>query len=113
MSNADTRAAIAAAISTVDGLTGYVKRPTAMKPGDGWPQWRGAARADGFGFLETWAVLVVLPDNETTADEWADSHGYALATALEPVMFVESIAPATIPASGNDIYALMITGRTE
>lgn len=112
--NADTRAAIAAALSTVADVNGYPKRPTVMKAGDGWPQWRGNERAGGFGFVETWVVLIVMPQSdEFTADEFADSHGEALLAALRPVMFVAGMQPATVPAAGNDMYALMITGRVE
>lgn len=114
MSNADTRDAIAAALSTVTGVIGYARRPAVMKPGDGWPQWGGNEHAGGAAFIESWAVLIVLPAaDEVSADEFADSHGTALLEALQPVMFVDGMKPATIPASGNDLYALMITGRSE
>lgn len=113
MSNATTRAALAAALSTVSGVTGYAQRPKVFKAGDAWPQWRGSERADSIGFYETWNVLVVLPADETTADSYADVNQAALLNALRPVLFIDSFAPATLPADGNDMYALLITGRTE
>lgn len=113
MSNADTRAAIAAALSTVTGITGYPKRPTTPAPGDGWPQWRGGEHAGGAAFEHTWAVLIMLPAGETSADDFADSHGEALVDALKLVMYVDRFDPATFKLSSNDAYALMITGRSE
>jgi hypothetical protein len=113
VSNADTRLAIAAAVSTVTNHTGYARRPTVPKPGDAWPQWRGNERADGFAFVESWAVLIMLPSEEVSADEWADTYGEQLLAALEPVMFVDQLQPAVFKLSNNDAYALMITGRTE
>jgi hypothetical protein len=113
MSNADTREVIAEAVSTVDGLHGYVKRPTSSRPGDAWPQWSGAERADGALFVNAWRVYIVLPSDESAADEWADQYGDLLADALAPVMFVDAITPAAIPITGGELLALMITGRSE
>lgn len=113
MGNADVRLAIAAAASTVSGVTGYAKRPTSLNIGDAWPQWRGAERVDGMGFLETWQVFLLLPSDEFTADGYADTLGYPLAEALRPVLFVDSIVPAEVATSAGPLLALMITGRSE
>ena len=113
MSQATTRAALAAALSTVDGVTGYVKRPTTPKPGDGWPLWRGSERGAGWAFTAGWAVLIVLPGDEAAADAWIDAREAALFEALEPVMFVDRLDPAAVPVAGTDAFALMITGRSE
>lgn len=107
------RADIAAALSAIDGLHGYPKRPDAPNTGDSWPQWSGAERSDGALFVNSWRVYVVLPSDETTADEWADLYGDLLADALAPVLFVDAIAPTLLSAGTGDVYALMITGRAE
>lgn len=114
MSHADTRAALAAAINTIDGLKGYAHRPTVFKAGDAWPQWRGGERADvGFVFSNTWVVIVVVPTDERTADEWSDVYGDDVCGALEPVMYVESQMPIEVPAEGGAMLALAFTGRSE
>lgn len=117
MSTAETRVAIAEALSTVDGITGYAQKALAKapKPGDGWVVRRGGQRADGWAFMQTWAVVIVLQDgDEIQADRWIDAHIDALVDALEPVMFVESWAPAVTPMTGNpQALALLITGRSE
>lgn len=107
------RADIAAAVSAVDGLHGFAKRPNVLNTGDAWPQWSGAERSDGALFANTWRIYIVLPSDETTADEWADLYGDLLAEALAPVLFVDTIAPALLAAGTGDVYALMITGRAE
>jgi hypothetical protein len=113
MNNAQNRADLAAALTGVEGVTGYPRRPTAVKAGDAWPLWRGAERSDGFTFVQTFAVIVALPGEEAQADVNADAYGPLLADALEGLMFVESIAPATVDTSAGDMNALLITGRME
>lgn len=113
MSRDEDRAALAAALSTVTGVTGYARRPTSPKPGDGWVLWRGAVRDEGFAFMETWACVIQLPGDEVKADQWIEAHEDALFEALSPLLFVESFTPAAMPAGNNDTFALMITGRSE
>ena len=113
MSNADTRQAIADALSDVAGVKGYPRRPRSPKAGDGWPLWRGSERADGAAFMETFAVIIALPADEQNADTFADAHAEALEEALRPVLWVESLAPAVTATDSGDMNALMITGRTE
>jgi hypothetical protein len=113
MNNAATREAIAEAVSTVEGLTGYVKRPTSSRPGDAWPIWRGAERAEAWSFTNTWSVVVALPSVASAADEWADSYGEAIVDALRGILHVTDIAPAVDPMGGNEAFALQITGIGE
>jgi hypothetical protein len=115
MSNATTRAAVAAAMSTVPGVKGYAHRPATPRPGDAWPQWSGGTRDDqSIGFLETWRVLVVTDQGAAgDADAFLDAKGDAVLAALAPVLFVDSYTPATLATEAGDLYALMITGRTE
>jgi hypothetical protein len=113
MGNAEVRAQIAQEVSTVSGVTGYVHRPSAVKVGDAWPQWRGGERVDGMGFMETWVVYVVVPGDEDSADDYADTIGYPVLQALRPVLYADAIVPAQIQTSAGPMLALMITGRSE
>lgn len=115
MSNAAKRDAIAALLSTVEGVTGFARRPSAIRAGNAWPQWRGAERADGLEYVQAWQIVLVL-DQATTedADAAADRWGDAIADAVEPQLFVSAIAPANLPAQGPEgLYALLFTGRSE
>lgn len=116
MSHDQTRAALVAAMSTVDGVTGYLRRGLvpSPRPGDGWVLWQGIRRADGAAFTDTWAVVIALSGDEVQADAWIEAHVDDLYDALEPVMFIDSFEPAVMPLTGNsEALALMITGRSE
>jgi hypothetical protein len=113
--NATTRAAIAAALDTVDGLRGYLRQPSTLRPGTAWPQWGGGTRdEESPGFLETWRVTVVCDQGTPdAADAFLDAHGDDLLDALAPVLFVDSYAPARLDTEAGPLYALVITGRSE
>jgi hypothetical protein len=117
MSNTAQRAALVAA---ADGVTAsdftvhcHTTRPSAPQPGDAWVRWRGAERGDGFLFINTWALFVVLGPDENIADDMADTLGYALADVLEPIAFVEGILPVALATSAGDMNGIQITGRSE
>lgn len=114
MSNTQTRIDIATALSSVAGIQGYRVRPSTLNEGDAWPQWRGCVPR-AHAYLNTWAIFIVLPQaDDVTADGFADSHLDALLEALREVVAVDAVDPATINAGQQgDMYALMITGRSE
>ncbi len=114
MSNADTRVEIATALSTVAGINGHRVRPSTLNDGDAWPQWRGAIPR-AHAYLNTWAIMIVMPQSDDiAADQFADDHLADLLDALREVIFVDSIEPAVLNAGQQgDMYALMITGRSE
>lgn len=114
MSLAGDRAAIAAALSTVDGVTGYAYRPATPLPGDGWPRLSSLDRADGNVFYAAWDVFILLPQDEREASDWLDSHHDFLVDALEAsVGFVDRIEPVALSANGSEQFALHITMRGE
>jgi hypothetical protein len=117
MTIAQTREALAAALSAVDGVTVRAHRKDVAVPreGDGWVLWRGSSRGDGYAHLHRWAVVIVLPASETVADEWIESRLDDLDDAARAVLFVDSFQPATTPLGGqsNEALALVITGRSE
>jgi hypothetical protein len=114
MTTDEFRTAVATALSTVDGVKGYAKRPGAINVGDGWPRWGGGHRDVGaIAFEETWHVIVAAPGDEDTATEWCDAHRDALFAALSPLLYITALEPALLPMAGTDTYALQITGTAE
>ncbi len=116
MSIAATKAALAAAVSAVAGVTGYPSRPRTLRPGDAFVRWGGWERADGAAYLSTFHVVLVLPQgSEDAADRFAYDRADQLESALRPIMFVDSFTPTELPAEGQQrgMFALTITGRTE
>jgi hypothetical protein len=112
------RDAIAAALSTVAGVTGYSYKPVTPKAGDAWPLWAGGERGPGRSFQYTWRVLILLPKDERAASAWIDEHVEALVDAMEgasvddnDVGFVDRLDPVAVTAGGTDQLALQITMR--
>lgn len=113
--SAATRAAIAAAASTVEPVkcTPYFRQTT--KPGDGMVRLERQERDDsGLGFLATWQVLIVLPQDVATAEKWLDTNAPALVDALSEVLIVTTVEPRELaPETGGRIPVVVITGIRE
>lgn len=114
MSLTGSRAAIAAALSTVDDVHGFEFPPTAPTTGDGWPRLGALDRDAGLSFICTWSVFLFLPQDERAADAWIDAHHEDLVDALAAVGFVDRVAPVKLAAAGSvgESLALMITLRS-
>jgi hypothetical protein len=108
------RAAIAAALDTVDGVEGHQYRPRTPKPGDAWPTLPTLTRDQGIVWRPEWTVVVFLPQDERKASEWLDSHALLVIAALQSQtpLFPESAEPAVMATSAGDQFVLEITGRS-
>lgn len=113
MSLTDDREAFALALSNVGGVAGYAYRPPAPRAGDAWPLLGAMDRADGRAFINSWRVLVFLPQDERAASMWMDSTIDDLVDALEPLAFVDRVEPVSIGPEAAPQYALQITMRSE
>lgn len=114
MSMAQTRSSLAAAIDSVDGLTGYLQMPTAPKDGDGWPMWTEAedtGTMGGTAYIHTWAVWVVVPNDPIASDTYVDSILIPLSDALSPEMAIESVVSNLAPDPVG--RSIIITGKSE
>lgn len=113
MSLVGDRTATAAALRTVDGVTGYESKPKILRPGDAWPLLGPLDRAGGMSFTATWRVFLILPQDEVKASEWLDSHVDPLVDALLPVGFVDQILPVAVSTEAGELLAIQITMRSE
>jgi hypothetical protein len=113
MSFETTRAELAAQLSTVEGVTGYAKRPSVLMPGDAYPLLGSANRGPGLAFEATWRVIVILSPDEGIALEKAETLLDALAEAIDPVAYVDAVTPFAVPTQGGELFALEITARSE
>lgn len=107
-----TRLEIATALGTVDTVTGSEFRPSVLRAGNAWAQIASHDRADGF-FAATWSIYVALPADERAASVWFDEHIQDLRDALAPVVYIDRDEPAVISTDAGDIFALLITARSE
>jgi hypothetical protein len=100
----DTRDEIAAALSTVTGITGSPYPPRVIARGMGWPEWSYSEPSTYLGDQTTWLVHVVLPAGTVdaiaaAADEIVDE----LTEALDAVAAVTRYEPSSfIPDAGGD-----------
>jgi len=113
MSLAITRSAIAAALSTLTGVTGTEYRPNLIGEGAAWPQVARFDRADGGAYQITWSVFIALGADERSASAFMDTLVPGLIDALDDEMFIDSMEPVTIQVSGGELFALQIAGRSE
>lgn len=97
MSLVGVRQELADALSEVEGVNGYTKPPTALKPGDAWPRLGGLER-QGPVYLVRWRVLVLLPLDEVAALNLLETLVPDLEAALASVGYVESYTPVTYQA---------------
>lgn len=112
MSLTGVRQALADALSTVDGVSGFLKPPATGRPGDAWPRLDGLTRDPGGSgqFLATWRVILLLSTDEAVALDSLVDLVPDLDDALRPIGYVESYTPVLYrPASGAEMPALEIT----
>ena len=110
-----TRERVAAALSTVPGVTGAAAPPAAPVPGLGWPVWVTAVPDSYAGLRSTWHVLVALPnpDAVSTIDAadplvdrvWAALLDVGEVSAVDPV----GLAVADPAQSGQEVPGLRFT----
>lgn len=105
------RADLAAAASTVEGVTVTEKYRQTTKPGDGWVSLGGYNRDEsGFSFMDTWEVRIVTPRDLAAADQWIEERGDLLLDALKELMIVLSLTPVTFQADAGNLPGLLISG---
>jgi hypothetical protein len=106
-----TRADIAKALDSVEGLRGNATPPKTPQPGDAWPVWETTGLATlGFGLAITWSVYVALTNadlDQTVAE--ADPLVEAVAIALSPLGALGLIEPYRVTSEGpNTIPAIRV-----
>lgn len=107
------REQVAAALSSVPGVTGHVRRPGTARPGDAWPLLGSLVRGPGYTWEITWRVLVLLPGDESAAADWIDATADAVLDALAPWGFVDRMEPVVVGSGDAARFAVEITMRSE
>lgn len=110
-----TRADIAAALSTVEGVTGLATPPRTPRAGMGWPEWQQTTPATMTGDEITWAVHVALPAGlaDSTVLE-ADALTLSLMDVLAELGEIQTVQPTTLVmqqggASGLPLITVTMT----
>jgi hypothetical protein len=115
MSMMDGRQAIIDALNTyTPHVKANVKRSATLKPGDAWVRWAGAEDAQaGYNLMITWNAIIVLSQQEDTADAWLSEHLEGVVDAVRPAAFVVSAQPVEIATSAGSHFGLQITCQSE
>lgn len=112
--SAVVRAALAAAASSVEGInvSAYFRQTT--KVGDGMVRFDQSNRSDnGFGFMDTWQVLVILPQDLAAAEKYIETKVPALVTAIEEQLIVTSVTPQQLALDTGLVPCVFIEGSRE
>lgn len=107
----ELREEIAQAASLVDGVNvkPYFRQTT--KSGDGWVSLQRSDRDEsGFGWMDRWAVTIVLPQDVRSAEDWMDDHLDPLANALKDYLIVTAFVPSTLRMDSGEVNGLVIEG---
>lgn len=110
----EVRTAIAAAASTVDGIevTPYFRQVT--KTGTGMVRLDRIEYPNRFGGIATWQVIVILPQDVSSAEKFIDTNLAALETAVRNEMSVRRVTPQEIVLSdGSKLPCVIIEGTRE
>lgn len=116
MSTAATRAAVAAAASSVTGVNVTAYRRQNLAPLQGFVHFTRRARSGNrIGWVDTWQVWVALPTDVEAAEKWADDHLPELLDALRAELVITSAFPAELlPGTGAPtVPGLVIEGARE
>jgi hypothetical protein len=94
-----TREAMAAALSSVEGLTGSAHRPATVGAGAAWPVWRSTGlEQGGSARVVRWYVLACLSGDEATAAIAADVLLEPMIAVLQPLgLVIELAEPVRLP----------------
>jgi len=116
----DTRAEIVAAFNAaIDAKVArcYPRYRQTVRPGDAWVRLAARNRAsNGFGYVDTWEVWLVLPQKLDDAEKWLDDHLGELLTALDRPLFfngVDSVLPSELVLGSNAVNGVILQGARE
>lgn len=113
MSISATRTAIADALSTVPGVTGYARRPAVWVAGDAVVLVERLDHTLGVAWQATWRIVLLLSGDEGVSMEQLDELLPVISAALQPVVYVDSATPELISTDSGDMTGVIFQARSE
>lgn len=107
---------IANALNTVAGINVYPGFRESTKIGDGWIDLMAMQPADDFGYINTWHITIVMPQQINAEEVWLDNNLEALAEAVKRELFLQRMSLVNKPLdvnAGAAIRAVVIQGTRE
>ena len=113
--SAATRRAISHAANTVDGITVAPYHQTVTRPGSGLVRLDHLTRDEnGFGYVATWQVLILLPTDVLAAEQYLEAHLPDLLDALAEELVIATVTPGEyLAGDGTRIPCVVIEGHRE
>lgn len=111
--SATTRQSIADALSVLENVNGYPKKPDVVTIGDAWPLVDSLERGPGQAFQTRWRIALVLGADVETATDQLDELVPAVCEALVAEVYVDSARPLSIPVEAGSLYGCEIIARSE
>lgn len=107
------RETLAAAASTVDGITvtPYFRQTTAA--GQGLVRLDHTDYPNSLGGLDTWQVCIFLPSDSAAAEKFLEAKKPALRDALAAAMIVRRITPGQLALDTGTVPVVIIEGQRE
>jgi hypothetical protein len=107
------RQEIAAALTTVSGITGYADPPSIMAPGGAWPLLVNLTTADHLPagvFLAQWRIILITGGTPEDGLTFLDAQLVPVLAALAPHGWITTVTPVTIETtSSGTLYGAEIT----
>jgi hypothetical protein len=112
-----TRAQFAAALTASGVVTGSAYRPVPTGEGAAWAQagpWDNTDLPPGT-FIAEWLIYVIPPQDEVAASMWWDTTMPIVVGALvdSNLVSVDRVEPVALVAESGQLYAILITARSE
>jgi hypothetical protein len=113
MSRAEARTALAAAASTVEGITCSPYFVQTTKAGAAMVRFDSTTYPNPFGGVVTWQVVVTLPQDYATSEKFIDDHVLALVGALAREMTVARVYQVQLTLKTGSLPVLICEGTRE
>ena len=111
--SATVRAKLAAAASTVDGVTGQPYFVQTSAPGVALVRLDRIEYPNRFGGVAYWSVVLTLPQDFNAGEHYFEDVVPKLRDALAPHLAVETIRPQLIDFGAGTLPCAVITGHRE
>lgn len=108
------RQAIAAAASTVDGITCTPYFIQSTEPGAAMVRLDRIEYPNPFGGVCYWNVVVMLPQDQQAAEQYIEQHIPAVRDAIAPELVIDRIQPTRLDIPGVGVLStVFISGHRE
>lgn len=107
------RQALAAAASTVEGVTGHPYFVVTTQPGSVLVRLDRTEYPNRFGGVCYWSLVLVLPQDLAASEQYLEAKGPALREAVAGELVVTTIAPQLIDFGAGSVPCAVFTGHRE